>query len=190
MRLVMGNEDAAQTGIEARARFEALFELHHARIAAYVRRRAGQGLVEDVVSETFLVAWRSLDGLGGDPLPWLYGVAHRVLANTLRAQQRRLALTQRLAGESNEIAEDVYLSAEVSGPMRAALLSLGAREREALLLVAWEELTPQEAAVALGCSRVAFRARLYRARGQLADALGRSGRPGSDSALTEEVSGT
>jgi RNA polymerase sigma factor (sigma-70 family) len=149
-------------------RFEALFERHHAQVAAYVRRRAGEAAVEDAVAETFLVAWRSLERLRGDPLPWLYGVARLVLANDSRSQRRRHALWARLAGERQPT---LAVSGEVSETLRAALLALGEREREALLLIAWEGLTPAQAARASGCSAVAFRGRLHRARRHLAQQL-------------------
>jgi RNA polymerase sigma-70 factor (ECF subfamily) len=155
-----------QVDLPARERFEALFESYHAEVAAYVRRRAPAAVVEDVVSDTFLVAWRSLDRLHGDPLPWLYGVARRVLANDVRGERRRTVLTERLARERDR--EDPGVSVEVSEPLRAALLSLGEREREALLLIAWEGLTPAQAAAVVGCSGATFRGRLYRARRQLA----------------------
>ena len=55
--------------------------------------------------------------------------------------------------------------------LAAALASLGERDREALLLIAWEELSVSEAAVAVGCSRGAFAVRLHRARRRLSLAL-------------------
>jgi RNA polymerase sigma-70 factor (ECF subfamily) len=159
-----------QEGGSARERFEALFERHHADVAAYVRRRAPAAFVEDVVSDTFLVAWRSLDRLDRDPLPWLYGVARRVLANHARGQRRRTVLIERLARERDR--EEHGVLVEVSEPLRAALLSLGEREREALLLVAWEGLTPAVAAGVVGCSGATFRGRLFRARRHLERTLG------------------
>ena len=156
-------------GVPARERFEALFERYHADVAAYVRRRASEAEVEDVVGETFLVAWRSLDRVHGDPLPWLYGVARRVLANDVRGTRRRSVLTARLAQERAR--QEPVVSAEVSEPLRTALLTLGEREREALLLIAWEGLKPAQAAAVVGCSSATFRARLHRARRHLARTL-------------------
>ena len=168
----------------ARDRFEALFERHHAAVAAYVRRRAPAEAVEDAVAETFLVAWRSLGRLDGDPLPWLYGVARRVLGNDRRARLRRSALSARLARQPQRPQHEP-LAHEVSEPLRSALLSLGRKEREALLLVAWEGLDPAQAARAAGCTAVAFRTRLHRARRQLARRLA-----GGHPSLTQEARGT
>jgi RNA polymerase sigma factor (sigma-70 family) len=156
----------AMDATAARERFEALFERHHAAVAAYVRRRAPEALVEDVVEETFLVAWRALERLHDDPLPWLYGVARRILANQLRGERRRERLHARLARERRD-AQPEALPGLVSGRLREALLALSETEREALLLVAWEGLTPAQAAHALGCSGPTFRARLHRARRRL-----------------------
>src|SRR5579875_424258 len=80
---------------DRRARFEQLFAANHRAVHAYVRRRA-PAAVDDVVADTFLVAWRRLDTVDDDALPWLLGVARRQVANHLRAQRRRDALTLRL----------------------------------------------------------------------------------------------
>ena len=156
---------------ERRERFEALFERYHGYVVAFAMRRAPGGLVDDVVGETFLVAWRSLDRVPDDPLPWLYGVARRVLANDRRGQRRRAALTDRLSRERSMSSAAQGTGGSVSEPVRDALLALSAREREAVLLVAWEGLTPTQAATAAGCTAVAFRVRLHRARGRLARSL-------------------
>jgi RNA polymerase sigma factor (sigma-70 family) len=155
-------------------RFEELFESHYWAVRAYALRRASSASVaDDVVSETFLVAWRRLDGIGGDALPWLLGVARRLLANQRRAERRRGALVARLAGLRGE--PDVWEPpAAMNGRLAEALASLSAREREALLLVAWEELEPGRAAQVVGCSPAAFRVRLHRARQRVASALDQS----------------
>jgi DNA-directed RNA polymerase specialized sigma24 family protein len=62
--------------------------------------------------------------------------------------------------------------AGVSAELAGALRELTGREREALMLVAWDGLTPAEAAVAAGCSATAFRVRLHRARRRVAARLG------------------
>lgn len=162
-----------ETSESRRRRFEELFEQHHAHVAAYARRRVAASLVEDVVEETFLVAWRTLERIPEPALPWLYGVAWRVLANQRRGERRGRAALARLAGE-RQAGDETAIASEVSEPLRRALLELGEGEREAVLLVAWEGLSPREAALAAGCSNGAFRARLHRARRHLARSL-RSG---------------
>ena len=97
-----------QADPERRERFEALFERYHGYVVAYAVRRAPGELVDDVVGETFLVAWRSLDRVPDDPLPWLYGVARRVLANDRRGRRRRGFTNGRLSGPSGAVY--VYLT--------------------------------------------------------------------------------
>ena len=66
---------------ERRARFERIWHDCASAVAAYALRRTSPEAVEDAVAETFLVAWRRLDEVPAEPLPWLYGVARRTLAN-------------------------------------------------------------------------------------------------------------
>ena len=104
-------------------------------------------------------------------LPWLLGVARRVLADQRRAARRRRSLSERLRREASAPgpwSPPVGLSAELIDALRM----LTEREREALLLVAWDGLSPRDAAVVAGCSSAAFRVRLHRARGRVATRLG------------------
>src|ERR1700748_1514550 len=85
--------------VERRARFDDVFDQHYAAVRAYVARRSPTaGIVDDVVAETFLVAWRRTDDVPTDVLPWLRAVARRVLANQRRGEARRGALLRLLAG--------------------------------------------------------------------------------------------
>jgi RNA polymerase sigma factor (sigma-70 family) len=157
---------------ERRLRFETLFAAHHAAVRSYVARRAGGGGVgiDDAVADTFLVAWRRLDDVPDASLPWLLGVARRVLADQRRSADRRRSLVQRL--RTADPAPGWAPPVSVAPELASALASLTEHEREALLLVAWDELTPAEAAVAAGCSAAAFRVRLHRARRRVAARLG------------------
>ena len=170
-------------------RFEELFREHYGAVRGYALRRAPSDLAQDAVSETFLVAWRRLDDVPADALPWLYGVARRVLANQRRSADRSSALEQRLAatgtsGRSSDPGED----AGDGELLRAALAQLSERDRETLILVAWHELSGARAARAAGCTRAAFAVRLHRARARLAaqlDLLGSPAVPAVDSKSLE-----
>jgi RNA polymerase sigma-70 factor, ECF subfamily len=151
---------------DRRALFEALYRNHAGAVAAYALRRASREVAEDVVADTFLVVWRRLDRVPDKPLPWLYAVARRTLANHRRSAARRESLTQRLQLEFRAIPPN-----PVGDGLLDALRSLRAADREVLMLVAWEGLTPTEAAQALDCTAVACRIRLHRARKRLAGAL-------------------
>jgi RNA polymerase sigma-70 factor (ECF subfamily) len=156
---------------ERRAAFERLFAAHYWAVRAYVLRRGPASAADDVVAETFVVAWRRLDSLSDDPLPWLLGVARRILANHHRAERRRGALVTRLlsSGSDHEIGWEP--PAEMSAEMGRAMAALSPREREALLLIAWDGLDTGRAARAAGCTAAAFRVRLHRARRRVAALL-------------------
>jgi RNA polymerase sigma-70 factor (ECF subfamily) len=149
-------------------KFEGLFRENYAAVRAYALRRSRPEPAQDVVAETFLVAWRRLDDVPADALPWLYGVARRVLANQRRSADRGVALERRLAGAATPRGApnpgDALGDNEL---MRLALGRLPEDSREALMLVAWHGLTGARAARAAGCSRAAFAVRLHRARARL-----------------------
>ena len=162
----MSENEAAQ---QQEQRFVALWTEYGPRVMAYALRHLDSDSAQDVVSETFLVAWRRLASVPEDPLPWLLVVARNTISNLRRSGHRQA----RLAGELErfrEIAEPAA-AADVLATERAAVLdqlaALTPKEREALLLVAWDGLTPAQAARVAGCSLPAFHVRLFRARRRL-----------------------
>jgi RNA polymerase sigma-70 factor (ECF subfamily) len=161
---------------DRRIRFEALFREHHAEVRAYVRRRHPAAAADDAVAETFLVAWRRLEEIDDDALPWLLAVTRRVLANQRRGDRRRGALLQRLNGGATASDPGFEPPGAMSPALAKALAELSPREREALLLVAWEGLEPARAARAAGCTPAAFRVRLHRARRRVSERLNGSRR--------------
>lgn len=168
----MSNERAAAEGGKPSSRFELLFREHHAAVVAYVRRRAPDEAVDDVVEETFLVAWRRLDRVPAAELPWLLGVARNVLATQRRGAVRRQSLSRRVAAAQPGVSGVVDgESAGLDPRLARALAELPDKDREALTLIAWDGLEPQEAAVVVGASAGAFRVRLHRARRRLRRAL-------------------
>ncbi|HEY5199110.1 MAG TPA: RNA polymerase sigma factor [Solirubrobacteraceae bacterium] len=151
--------------------FERVFRAHHDAVLAYALRRSSAEDARDVVAETFLVAWRRFgDAPSDSPLPWLYGVARRVLANQRRAARRRTALVDRVA------AAPTASPSETGNSLVGAFGRLPEADREALMLVAWEGLSNEEAAKALGCRTATFRMRVHRARRRLAELLDESTR--------------
>ena len=156
---------------------EALFRRHYREVAAYVRRRAEPDLVDDVVAETFLVAWRRVGEVPNNARPWLLGVARKTLATQRRSQARRRSLVTRLEhGQTGiESAEQPYTLGVAD-----ALMRLSEKDREAITLVAWEGLSPSEAALVVGQSAAAFRVRLHRAKRRLRRQLGAWQPPGEN----------
>ena len=145
------------------AAFVDLFDTFSATVYAYARRHIDADSAYDVVSEVFVAAWRRSDALPDDALPWLLVTARNVIANQVRSLTRQQRLARHLAGVERAAGSSGADPAE-----RAALVEAFARlrldDREALLLVGWDGLTPTAAAQVLGCSPGAFTARLHRAR--------------------------
>jgi RNA polymerase sigma-70 factor (ECF subfamily) len=147
------------------ARLEALFCDHFSAVRSYARRRVPESMVDDVVAETFFVAWRRIDYRPDDVRPWLLGVARKTLSTQLRSARRRTSLVEKLNG-----AEPRAAFSQVDGPdsvLISALQRLSAMDQEVLALAAWEELRPREAAVVLGVSPAWYRVRLHRAKRRL-----------------------
>jgi RNA polymerase sigma-70 factor, ECF subfamily len=153
----------------APSRLEALFQEHYAAVLRYVSRRAPQEMVDDVVAETFLVAWRRRQDVPAEPRGWLIGVARNVIATQTRSQRRRQRLRARLASQGQEVPPPP--ADETALPIAAALERLSSRDREILTLIAIDELTPSEAAAVLGVSAENFRTRLHRAKRRLRRSL-------------------
>jgi RNA polymerase sigma-70 factor (ECF subfamily) len=154
-------------------RFDALFSGHRRSVLAYAMRRTPTlADAEDVTAETFTIAWRKLGSIPvAEPLPWLYAVARRVLANHRRGRGRRERLAALLRIE--DVATPVHLGDDLDGPAFAALASLAPADQEVLRLVAWEELGNQQVAAVLGITANAVAIRLHRARARFMDALAR-----------------
>jgi RNA polymerase sigma-70 factor (ECF subfamily) len=150
--------------------FDALYLAHRDDVWRYLRRRSASE-PEDLTTEVFLVAWRRRSELPAAPLPWLYGVARKVLANDRRGGLRRDALTERAGAHAAFAAPDPAEAFGVRDELWRALAALNDRDRELVLLVAWEGLSLAEAAAALGCRSGTAAVRLHRARRRLQTAL-------------------
>jgi RNA polymerase sigma factor (sigma-70 family) len=170
-------------------RFEALFREHYRAVLGYALRRTNPAAADDVVAETFLILWRRLDDVPDDARPWLFGVARRCLANSQRGNARRVALTDRVGEATPE--HSGRDPGEVAGDresLREAFAALSENDREALRLVAWEDLDIRAAARAAGCSRAAFAVRLHRARRRLGARLAaQEAEPRNESCIVREA---
>ncbi len=160
--------------IEDEARLDALWRAHAPAVVRYARRRVLPAEVDEVVAETFLVAWRRLDEVPPVPLPWLLGVARGVSANVCRSARRRDALTTRLGRQPPVLPP---LTTDLPTPLELALQSLRPDDRELLTLLAWDGLSREEAATALGVSRGTFAVRLHRVRRRVRHLLDGDGEP-------------
>jgi RNA polymerase sigma-70 factor, ECF subfamily len=156
-------------------RFNRLYDEHAEAVRAYLWRR-DPDLCDDVVAETFLVAWRRLEETPLDVRPWLIGIARNVRLNLHRSARRQRALTIRLMETRSE---PTYSDPPSTIALEAALARLSDKDREILLLSTWDGLDRTAIAQVFGCSRANVTVRLHRARKRLATALTKE--------LTDEV---
>jgi RNA polymerase sigma-70 factor, ECF subfamily len=156
-------------------RFERLYRQHFRAVLRYALARLEPERAKDAAAETFLIAWRRLDDVPAEPAAWLFGVARKVVAGQVRGDTRRAALTAQLDGAARQQAGTAWPDPADQVAQRdsalAALARLGEADREVLRLVAWDGLSAEVAAAALGVSRPRFAVRLHRARRRLAAEL-------------------
>jgi RNA polymerase sigma factor (sigma-70 family) len=150
------------------ARFAEVFR-HLGLIRGYAHRRGAHD-PDELAAEVMAIAWRRLaDVPSDDPRPWLIGTARNLVLADRRRHRMRL---QDLEGVEPPAPEEPLAPIlDLDAELERGLASLSPHDREALLLVAWEDLTPAAAAASLGISAAAFRVRLHRARRRLAHAL-------------------
>jgi len=148
------------------ARFDSMFRAAFQPVLAYCLRRASDAVARDATAEVFAVAWRRRDDLPDDPVPWLLGVARRVLANHHRAERRRVRLLGR-ASRSPGLAAAVVVDIAEASPMDEALAQLDPTALEIVRLAYWEGLSHHEIAAVLGITTNAVAVRLHRARAEL-----------------------
>jgi RNA polymerase sigma-70 factor, ECF subfamily len=158
---------------DATDRFELLYRQHFRAVLRYALARLEPESAKDAAAETFLIAWRRLPEVPADPVPWLFGVARKVIAGQLRSSTRREALRARL--EVAEAGQAGPAEIDEAVAQRAAVLTAFARlsenDQEVLRIIAWDGLTPAAAAGVLGVTRLAFGVRLHRARRRFSAAL-------------------
>lgn len=154
-------------------RFRAIFDLAYPALGRYaLHRGVSRTDAEDLVGATLEVAWQKIDDVPmDDPLPWLYAVERNLLMNLRRSNHRRTTLLARLPTDEATPGPDHEPMDLEHKKLRRALDALADDDQEILRLVAWDELTPSQAAVVLGISDVAARTRLHRARRRLATQL-------------------
>ncbi|WP_030898915.1 RNA polymerase sigma factor [Streptomyces sp. NRRL F-5126] len=155
------------------AAFTPLVEKHSAALHGYFVRRA-PGAADDLLAEAWLQAFasrRTFDASRGSARGWLFGVARNVLAGHVRRAARPEALVGGQVVDPWHAVDQRLDAAALAPALRSALAELPSEERELVLLVSWEQLTPAEAAAAVGIPAGTARSRLHRARGRLRERL-------------------
>ena len=159
--------------------FALLFDRHAAAVHRYLGRRVGE-LADDLLSETFLIAFRRREtyrAVHVEVRPWLIGIATNLVHGHVRAEQRRYRALARAAARPEPGPADPGDSADrldaeaLRGPLAAALAGLQPRDRDVLLLFAWGQLGYEEIAAVVDVPIGTVRSRLNRARRQTRLAL-------------------
>jgi RNA polymerase sigma-70 factor (ECF subfamily) len=160
--------------------FTVLFRRHAPHIQHYVVRRLGPDAADDIVAETFLLAFRqrdSYDQARADARPWLYGIATNLIGRHRRAEIRLYRALARTGADPvmeafTDQVDDRVSAGTASRRLAAGLARLPEELRDTLLLVAWGDLSYAEAAAALGVPVGTVRSRVSRARSKLRRTLG------------------
>lgn len=149
-------------------RFRDVFDANLNGVRRYAARVVAPSDIDDVVADTFLVAWRRLHDMPPRPRAWLLAVARRSAANRRRGTERQQAVADRVATTLAPATDD-------GEPGRTSIMEafaqLAPSDQETLALVSWEDLNAREAAEVVGCSHATFRVRLHRARKRLEDRI-------------------
>jgi RNA polymerase sigma-70 factor (ECF subfamily) len=172
--------------------FGAIFDRHGSTLLRFLARRVDPAEAEDLLGEVFRIAFERRSAFERDRAsarPWLYGIAANVVAKHHRSEARRFRAMARVpAGRplDEDPAERAVAAADAGARWTRVMDAIGAlpeAERQVLLLFAWEELSYEEIALALGVPMGTVRSRPSRARARLA-ALTRAGDTVTDVPLT------
>ncbi len=165
--------------------FGELFRRHAPRLHAYVKRRLGPTLADDVVAETFATAFRQRERFDGraEFAAWLWGIAANAIARHHRQETRMYKAFARTGVDPAEdgiadLVGDRVAAAAHAPRLARALATLNAQDRNAILLLAWGELSYAEIAAVLGLPLGTVKAKIHRARAKLRKAIPREDHDG------------
>lgn len=154
--------------------FEELVHRHGQAVHGFLARRGGRQVADDLLTEVWLRAFRGRHGYDTrwpDARPWLYGIARNMLRSHRQLDVVPLQDSVGTAVDPWPPVDDRLDAAREERTLRRALDVLSEDDREVLLLVAWEHLSPAEAATVLEIPQGTARSRLHRARTQLKEQL-------------------
>jgi RNA polymerase sigma factor (sigma-70 family) len=187
------DSDAISASAATPADFGAIFDRHFDAIYAYLQRRVGRDLADELAAETFLIAFDSrarYDVSRPDARPWLFGIATNLLHHHHRQELRQLRAYARSATDPILDAFDgVDARVDASSVRRElvdALTQVPAEELDTLLLFAWADFSYAEIGEALEIPIGTVRSRLSRARTRIRAVLEVEPTPAANqSAMTE-----
>jgi RNA polymerase sigma-70 factor (ECF subfamily) len=177
---VSDDNEVIRRSADEPAVFGLLFDRHAASIHRYAARRLGPQVADDVMAETFLVAFERRSAFDLDVVdarPWLFGIATTLMKQRARLEARAwkgmvAALAAEIAPDALERSDEQIDAERMSRRLASALRALHARDRDPLLLNAWGDLDYEGVAAALGIPTGTVRSRLNRARRRLRGAVG------------------
>lgn len=172
------DSDAISASATTPAEFAAIFDRHFDAVHAYLQRRIGRDIADELSAEAFLVAFTGrarYDLSRSDARPWLFGIATNLLHRHRRQELRELRAYARSATDPILDAYDgIDARIDASNARRKlvdALAGVPAEELDALLLLAWADFSYPEIAEALAIPIGTVRSRLSRARARICTAL-------------------
>jgi RNA polymerase sigma factor (sigma-70 family) len=186
----LADSAAIRESLRQPEQFAVLYDRYAPVLHRYAGRRVGDEVADDLVAATFLAAFRArqrYDLARPSARPWLFGILTKEIARRHRTERARFRALQRAwadrpaDGLADQVAADVSARA-AGGLLAAALARLSPAERGVLLLIAWGDLSYDEAARALGIPVGTVRSRLNRARRKVRESLGGA----NPTAVTEE----
>lgn len=175
-----GDGDLIARSLDEPAAFGEIFERHVDAVHAYLCRRGGRAAADDLTGEVFRVAFelrRRFDRARPSARPWLYGIATNTLRRHRRDAWRQQSAYRKLTRDVSAVPDESDATAAAVDAGREgerlakAVRSLAPRDREALLLHVWEDLTYTEIAEVLNIPPGTVRSRIHRARRNLRGAL-------------------
>ena len=175
------DSDIIRRSWENPAAFGELYDRHAATIHRYAARRAGATTADDIMSETFLVAFErraDFELERDDARPWLYGIVTTLLRKHARLEARawKGIVAVGAAALDHDAIEAMASRVDAEVAIRglgSAIRRMPARDRDALLLYAWGDLDYEGVAQALDIPIGTVRSRLNRARRTLRAMAGR-----------------
>lgn len=171
--------DLIRASLDEPRAFAGIFDRHYARVRGYLGRRVEMEVAADLASEAFAVAFDArakYDPTRRDARPWLLGIATNLLHHHRRSEGRRLRALAGIEPESGLDDAVANIASKVDaeslrGPLFVALSELPSGDRDALILLAWADLSYAEIATALEIPVGTVRSRLHRARVHLRERL-------------------
>ncbi|HET9203845.1 MAG TPA: sigma-70 family RNA polymerase sigma factor [Acidimicrobiia bacterium] len=182
---------ATKADAERRARFEAIWAEHSPKVRAYCIRRVASHDADDVAAEIFLVVWRRIDEIPPAPktLLYIYGIAGKVVSNHTRSFRRKSLLDEKLRNLGVAPPVDpalLVVQSSDDADVAAAVRNLSQRDREIVMLYAWEDLPRNDIAEIMGMTRSGVDQRIHRSYQKLARALQPLIKPNPSPPVAEE----